>query len=53
MSPRRFLRASGTEPLIRVMAEGDQKLMRSVVDEISAAIAGRTSAEKVSKAAAS
>ena len=34
------IRPSGTEPLIRVMAEGeDMELVRAVVDDISAAVA--------------
>ena len=40
---RLVVRPSGTEPLIRVMAEGDAKLIRKVVDEIKDAI---KSAEK-------
>jgi len=35
---RLVVRASGTEPLIRVMAEGEQKLIRSVVDDVKSAI---------------
>ena len=36
---RLVIRASGTEPLIRVMAEGDdESLVRNVVDEICGAI---------------
>jgi phosphoglucosamine mutase len=38
-SGRLLVRASGTEPLIRVMAEGaDEKLVGSVVDDVCAAI---------------
>ena len=37
---RLLMRKSGTEPLIRVMAEGDDsELVRSVVDQIIEAIA--------------
>ena len=40
---RLLVRKSGTEPLIRVMAEGeDSALVRSVVDEIVEAIPGRS-----------
>ena len=42
---RLVVRPSGTEPLIRVMAEGDARLIREVVDEIMEAI---KSAEGVS-----
>ena len=35
---RLLVRASGTEPVIRVMAEGEVKLIRSVVDDVKAAI---------------
>ena len=35
---RLLVRASGTEPVIRVMAEGEMKLIRSVVDDVRAAI---------------
>ncbi|EGO95467.1 GlmM, partial [Acidiphilium sp. PM] len=36
---RLLLRASGTEPLIRVMAEGeDEQLVAAVVDELCAVI---------------
>jgi phosphoglucosamine mutase len=36
---RLVVRASGTEPLIRVMAEGDEeKLVHEVVDEVCAAV---------------
>lgn len=44
-SGRLVVRPSGTEPLIRVMAEGDARLIREVVDEIMEAI---KSAEGVS-----
>lgn len=37
-SGRLLVRASGTEPVIRVMAEGDMKLIRSVVDDVRSAI---------------
>lgn len=43
-SGRLVVRPSGTEPLIRVMAEGDASLIREVVDEIMEAI---KSAEEV------
>lgn len=36
---RLVVRASGTEPVIRVMAEGDRKLIRAVVDDVKSAIA--------------
>ena len=36
---RLVVRPSGTEPVIRVMAEGDAKLIRRVVDDIKSAIA--------------
>jgi len=35
---RLLVRKSGTEPLIRVMAEGDRKLVVNVVDDICAAV---------------
>ncbi len=35
---RLLVRASGTEPVIRVMAEGEMKLIRSVVDDVRSAI---------------
>lgn len=35
---RLLVRASGTEPVIRVMAEGEMKLIRSVVDHVRSAI---------------
>ena len=35
---RLLVRASGTEPVIRVMAEGEIKLIRSVVDDVKSAI---------------
>jgi len=35
---RLLVRASGTEPVVRVMAEGDRKLIRAVVDEVSSAV---------------
>ena len=36
---RLLIRKSGTEPVIRVMAEGDDKrLVKAVVDEICAAV---------------
>ncbi|MEZ5914293.1 MAG: phosphoglucosamine mutase [Parvularculaceae bacterium] len=35
---RVLIRKSGTEPLIRVMAEGEDKLVAAVVDEICAAV---------------
>lgn len=35
---RIVVRASGTEPVIRVMAEGEQKAIRRVVDEVKSAI---------------
>lgn len=35
---RLLVRASGTEPVIRVMAEGEMKLIRSIVDEVRLAI---------------
>jgi phosphoglucosamine mutase len=45
-SGRLLVRKSGTEPLIRVMAEGeDQVLVKRVVDEICAAIADSPSAQ--------
>tara|TARA_R110001606_G_scaffold7780_3_gene33993 strand:+ start:2292 stop:3671 length:1380 start_codon:yes stop_codon:yes gene_type:complete len=37
-SGRLLVRASGTEPVIRVMAEGEMKLIRSVVDDVRSAI---------------
>ena len=38
---RLLVRASGTEPVIRVMAEGDDEaLVAAVVDEIATAVAG-------------
>ena len=37
-SGRLVVRASGTEPLIRVMAEGDEKEIREAVDMIKAAV---------------
>lgn len=37
-SGRVVVRASGTEPLVRVMAEGDSTLIRTVVDDIKAAV---------------
>jgi phosphoglucosamine mutase len=46
-SGRLLVRKSGTEPLIRVMAEGeDQALVKRVVDEICAAIESSPSAAK-------
>ncbi|MBR9824364.1 MAG: phosphoglucosamine mutase [Alphaproteobacteria bacterium] len=36
---RIVVRASGTEPVIRVMAEGDKALIRRVVDDVKSAIA--------------
>jgi phosphoglucosamine mutase len=40
-SGRVLVRASGTEPLIRVMAEGDDaSLVKAVVEEIAATMAG-------------
>jgi phosphoglucosamine mutase len=44
---RLVVRKSGTEPLIRIMAEGeDEKLVRAIVDDIAAAVtaAGRAEA---------
>jgi len=35
---RLVVRASGTEPVVRVMAEGEQKLIRSVVDDVRGVI---------------
>ena len=35
---RLLVRASGTEPVVRVMAEGDPKLIRVVVEQVCAAI---------------
>ena len=35
---RLVVRASGTEPVIRVMAEGDESLIRTVVDDIRTAL---------------
>ena len=35
---RVLVRASGTEPVIRVMAEGEQPLIQTVVDDIRSAI---------------
>src|SRR5690606_27006722 len=44
-SGRLVIRPSGTEPLIRVMAEGDDRsLVRQVVDDIAGAIASQHSA---------
>ena len=37
---RVLVRASGTEPVIRVMAEGDQALIQGVVGDIRSAIEG-------------
>jgi phosphoglucosamine mutase len=38
-SGRLLVRKSGTEPLIRIMAEGvDEKLVRAIVDDIAAAV---------------
>ncbi|BDX00715.1 phosphoglucosamine mutase [Maricaulis maris] len=37
-SGRLLVRASGTEPVIRVMAEGEQRLIRSVVNDVRSAI---------------
>jgi phosphoglucosamine mutase len=45
---RLVVRKSGTEPLIRIMAEGeDEKLVRAIVDDIAAAVtaAGRAEAQ--------
>jgi phosphoglucosamine mutase len=39
-SGRLVIRPSGTEPVIRVMAEGDdEKLVRNIVDELCGVIA--------------
>lgn len=35
---RLLVRASGTEPVVRVMAEGEQRLIRSVVNDVRSAI---------------
>jgi phosphoglucosamine mutase len=52
-SGRLLIRKSGTEPLIRVMAEGeDEALVATIVDEICAAIVAVSGAPAASSAAA-